>query len=100
MSFGTNSLTLYLRPIEYQPPSSFMGAARFLVCKGIVRDVRQGLRYLNYLEQNKPWDFKGIMSEYYAHVDPPRRIYTKPDYKKYRSTDSNYYGDEEHMWKI
>jgi len=93
-----NSITLYLRPIAYQQRYQIRNAAAWLVQKKFFVSFNKALKYMLFLEEYKPSTYANIMSAYYDAVDYKvsyKRTYNINDY---RSSDSNLYGQEPHMW--
>jgi hypothetical protein len=96
--YRVNSDTLYLRPIENQPNYQIQNAARWLVAKGEKPTYKQALHYVIYLESTYPWKFKTLMASFYDKFDHTIKRMKYKDVNTYKSTDSNFYGDEWHMW--
>ncbi len=99
------SLYLYLRPIEALKPFYVVGCAKQMVKKGWFRSTQEALNYLNHVQKVSPWKFKGIMSSYitflnsssdYSNVNPVEDRLTLVN--RYKSSATNYYGEDPHMW--
>lgn len=98
MSYSRNGLTLYLRPMAEIPAYQVNNCAKWLVSMGQFKNFLEAKIWLISQEQNAPWNFRAIMSEYFDVNDYQSDFKSKRDVNKYRSTKSNYYGDEAHMW--
>ena len=98
MSYLQNSLTLYMRPMENIPAYQIRNAANFLVFNNKFRTYQDALKYLLYTRIYAPWNFKAAMSDFYAAYDVTHKLSKAIDVNSYRSTNSNLYGEEYHMW--
>lgn len=99
------SLRIYLRPIEALEPFYIRGCAMQLVRKRWFETFKEAIAYLNFLQINHPWKFKGIMSSYitfmnkdtdYSAIEPKEDILTLVN--QYQSSATNFYGEDAHMW--
>lgn len=102
-SYRKNSITMYLRPLEYQQRYQIRNAAKWLVYKKKFLHFNNALRWLSYLEKTNPWVYKNILSTYYKETD--YKTYFKSsvysnnyDVNFYKTSNYNSYGDEPHMW--
>lgn len=99
MSRGQSSAeTLYLRPLSAQPPTTYRGAARYLVKHGHFRDYKSALAHLTHLFETDQERLRGIFASYYQEVDPPKRIHMHARRRDWRSTSTNLYGEDPHMY--
>ena len=93
-----NSVTMWLRPIEYQQEYRIFDAAKWLS-----RRRRCGqhiaLKTILHMRTHRPWDFKTLMSAYYAAVDYETRYIPAGDPNTYRSNSATAYGEDPHMWQ-
>lgn len=93
-----NSLTLYLRPQAEIQPYREHDCARWLVERKKFRDVLTAKLWLTNMAESNPWIYRAVLSEYFEATDYKQDYHSKRDVNKYRSTTSNYYGEELHMW--
>lgn len=94
-----NSLTLYLRPIADQQPYVLNNVAKWLVARGDFKDFWRARHWLAILEDNHPWQFKTVISQYHDETDVKKSPHKYPlAVNDYRCTSSNIYGDEPHMY--
>jgi hypothetical protein len=93
-----NEITLYLKPISSLQPYQINDCARWLVSLKRFEDYHSARLWLNYLEQHHVWRFKAIMADYFNATDYAQDFIDKRDVNAYRSSASNSYGDEPHMW--
>lgn len=98
MSYTKNSLTLYMRPMASIPPYQVNNCAKWLVQRGQFKDFLQAKLWLINQEQTEPWNYRAILAEYFDATDYQSDYKSKRDVNKYRSTQSNYYGEDAHMW--
>jgi hypothetical protein len=97
-SFRNDAITMYLRPIEYQPDFQIYNAANVMYKQGRFETMREALNYVLHQKKKHPWKFKQIMSDYYSWNDPMKRFPKKRDVNSYQTSNTNFYGDEGHMW--
>jgi hypothetical protein len=93
-----NSLTLYLRPIENIQPYRVIGCAKWLVQNGKFKTLYDAMTWLNVMAAKQPFIYKAILSDYFNAVDYKQDFLDKRDVNKYRSSATNLYGEEAHMW--
>lgn len=93
-----NELTLYLRPLAAIPPYRVNDCATWLVANGKFPNFTTARMWLSKLEETNPWTFKAVMSSYFSSVDYKQDYIDKRDVNKYRSSATNSYGEEPHMW--
>lgn len=94
-----NSTTLYLRPVADQQPYQLERMARWLVARGDFKQIHRARHWLAILEDNHLWQFRAVLAMYYAETDVVKHPYQYPlQVNDYRSTHTNLYGDEPHMW--
>ena len=98
MSYTKNSITLYLRPQAAIPAYQVNNCATWLVKRGDFKTYLDAKMWLVNQEQNSPWNYRAIMSEYFEANDYQSDYKSHRDVNKYRSSASNYYGEEPHMW--
>lgn len=98
MSYSLNSLTLYLRPHAAIPPYRVNDCANWLVKQGQFKTYYEAKLWLIKEEQDNPWNYKAVMSQYFDATDYQSDYKSHRDVNKYRSTKSNYYGEDPHMW--
>ena len=97
--YRVNELTLYLRPIENQPPYQIHNCANWLVKKRYAKNFTIARLWLDKLLVSDVWRFKSLMSAYYADTDYKSKELEFKDVNSYRTSKSNIYGDELHMYK-
>ncbi len=98
-----NSLTLYLRPVEYIPPFQVENCAAWLLKHKTInnrkfRSVVEAKLWLINVEENDPYLYKAIFSEFYEHTDYKSNVLSGRNVNKYQTSTYNSYGDEAHMW--
>jgi hypothetical protein len=93
-----NSITLYLRPTDAIQPYNVRQCAIWLVKKKVFTDVNKAISWLLFAEENDAFQYKAVMSKYFEETDYRVEFHRGRDVNKYRSSSSNYYGDEPHMW--
>lgn len=94
-----NSTTLYLRPVADQQPYVLNNIAKWLVTCGYFNNFMRARYWLAVLEDNHQWQFKAVISQYHDEADVKKTYYRHPlNVNDYRSTHSNIYGDEPHMY--
>jgi hypothetical protein len=96
-----NSVTLYLRPIENIPPYRVRECAQWLVNHRKFPTVDIAHRWLLLMEDQDPWKYKAILANYFDAVDyTPSYVDDTKNVNDYRSSNTNYYGEEPHMgWR-
>jgi hypothetical protein len=94
-----NSLTLYLRPVEYIPPFQVNNCARWMVAHNKFSTFLHAKKWLLVMEETKPWIYKAVMANYFDATDYKPSVNSNRDVNQYRSTNSNSYGEEWHMWQ-
>jgi hypothetical protein len=102
--YKNNEISLYLRPIDYQPNYQINNCAEWLVKKSYAKNKIHAYNFLNHLAQNNKWRYKSIMSAYYADVDYKYKDYSFNDVNNYRTsklTENPYYSryGEYHMYQ-
>jgi hypothetical protein len=99
MSYTRNDLTLYLRPIEYQPPYRITDLAQWLVRTRQKKDINQATNYIIFLQYNHPPAYKLLLSRYYFAVDYRSTHLNRIPINSYISAKGKtYYGEDAHMW--
>lgn len=93
-----NSLTLYLRPLASIEPYRVNDCAKWLVIKGKFKTYKDAITWLMDIEETQPWIYKAIFSDFFNDVDYKQNYKDKRDVNKYRSSCTNSYGEEPHMW--
>ncbi len=99
-----NNTTIFLRPIEYINPRQFRLAAHWLVSIRKFPNVQSAESWLSKISYDNPQLFKIVMSNYFTYeieknkIPYVAKINDVNDVEKYRSSSSNYYGEEPHMW--
>ena len=96
--YRVNELTLYLRPIENQPPYQIHNCAVWLARKGYAKNPINARIWLDKLQESNIWRFKSIMSAYYADTDYKPIDFEFKDVNQYRTSKLNTYGDDLHMY--
>mgnify|MGYP001605877516 CR=1 FL=1 len=97
-SFQNKSITMYLKPLDTQPASALNKCARWLVIEGRYGTYEGAVKYLAELQYNDIQKYRRILSEYYNATEQKKEFVVRKDVNKYRSTVSNSYGDEPHMY--
>ncbi len=97
--FRRNEITLYLRPIEYQPPYKLQDVAKWLVKKGKFSNATDARIWLEQLSMYDVFRFKALLSAYYEETDYKQGVYdTFKNVNDYRTSAFKMrYGEEPHM---
>lgn len=93
-----NSLTLYLRPIENIQPYRVNDCAKWLVLNGKFKSFKDAMKWLILIEQVEPFLYKAVFADYFNATDYKQDFIDKRDVNKYRSSATNFYGEDPHMW--
>lgn len=98
MSYTSNSLTIYMRPIDYQPEFRLKEIARILTINGYFPNMPHALQYLVNLQWNNPRKFLEMVSVFYSRIEKIDKQPKRQNTNLYRSTSTKHYGDEYHMY--
>ena len=96
--YRNNEVALYLRPISNQQEYQLNNAAKWLVKRNRFRSVREARMYIHYLEYERPWQYKTLMSNYYAAHNMGHKFMKTININEYTTGNMNVYGDEPHMY--
>ena len=103
--YRANELTLYLRPIDTQPPYQINNCAIWMVKNKYAANKAIADKQLAYLYKHNIWRYKSLLSAYYMDTDEAIHDYsTHKDVNKYATSSlkendkANRYGDELHMY--
>ena len=93
-----NSIIIYLRPVGDQQPYQIARAAQWLTRMRKFPNCKAARAWLAVVEDNNPWLFKTIMSQYHEANDVKQRPFKYRPINTYRTSTSNVYGQEPHMF--
>lgn len=95
-----NSLTLYLRPLDALQPYTINNCARWLVLNKKFKDFISARLWLQYQEDNHPFNFKAIMSHYFDVNDYKADYKSKRNVDLYHTSVGGEYGEEFMGWTM
>lgn len=98
MNNRNQSTTLWLRPIENIKNYQVRDAARWLVKRGSVKNFDKGIKLLVYLMNERPTNFKYIMSKYFEINVYKSKPHKWADPNLYRHAPGNIGYGEPHMY--
>jgi hypothetical protein len=92
-----NSLTLYLRPIEYIPPFVINDCATWLVKNGKFPNIYSAKMWLANTSYNNAYLYKAVLANFFDATNYLPSVVDHRDVNRYRSNGIRY-GQEAHMW--
>lgn len=80
------------------PPYQVSNCAHWLVSNGKFRDHATAMVWLQHKERFDAFRYKAVLAAYFEATDYKQDYMDHRDVNKYRSSISNSYGEDSHMW--